>query len=362
LIGILTKKDIHFEKDLSQKVASRMTKENLITAPSDISFEEAEEIFRKTRVEKLPLVDKEGKLVGLITFRDLRQRRLYPRASRDSQGRLMVGAAVGVLEEGQKRAQALIEAGADLIVIDTSHGHSKDVIETLKALKRDFPEVQIVAGNVATEEGALALIEAGADAIKVNIGGGSICTTRVVTGVGVPQLTAIMECAKVCQKYQVPLISDGGIRYSGDIAKALAAGADSVMIGSLFAGTEESPAQEITFKGSKYKIYRGMGTLEVMKEMRERGERIYQTHEELIPQGIEGLVPCRGPIAKIITQLIGGLKMGMGLCGASNLKEFQSKTWFRRVTHAGYIEAHPHNVIITQEAPNYWREEEIKWL
>jgi len=357
LIGIITNRDIRFVKDHSKKIREVMTKENLKTAPVGTTLDMAKEILQKYKIEKLPVVDENGYLKGLITIKDIEKREKYPNACKDELGRLVVGAAVGVGKEAIERAKALVEAEVDVIVIDTAHGHSKGVIETLRKLKELFPDVDIIAGNVATPEGTEALIKAGADAVKVGIGPGSICTTRIVAGVGVPQLTAIFECAEVADKYGISIIADGGIKFSGDIAKAIGAGARVVMIGSLFAGTKESPGEIVLYQGRSYKVYRGMGSLGAMKKGSK--DRYFQADVEekkLVPEGIEGMVPYRGPLADMVHQLVGGLKAGMGYCGARNIEEMRKKARFVKITQAGLRESHVHDVIITKEAPNYWVE------
>ena len=355
LVGILTNRDLRFETDLEQPVANVMTKDNLVTVTSNISLEESKKLLHKHRIEKLLVVDDEYNLKGLITIKDIEKIRKYPHASKDSLGRLRVGAAVGILDR-EERIQALIAAGADVIVIDTSHGHSRGVLNAIRDTKLNFPKCELIAGNVATAEGAEALIDAGADAVKVGVGPGSICTTRVVAGVGVPQMTAIRETFKVCSRRGIPVVADGGIKFSGDIAKALAAGAHTVMIGGLFAGTEESPGETILFQGRSYKVYRGMGSLEAMKSGSR--DRYYQDDMEsnlkLVPEGIEGRVPFRGSLSASIYQLIGGLKAGMGYLGCRTIPEMHAKARFVRITSAGLRESHVHDVIITKEAPNYW--------
>lgn len=353
LVGILTNRDLRFETNFSKRVADVMTKERLITAPEGTDLDKAKELLHKYKIEKLPIVDKDFRLKGLITIKDIEKRRKYPNACKDSLGRLRVGAAVGVGEDAIYRAELLVKAGVDVIVIDTAHGHTRAVIDTLKRLKK-MVSVDIVAGNVATAEGALDLIKAGADAIKVGIGPGSICTTRIVAGAGVPQITAIMECYKVARRYKVPIIADGGIKYSGDITKALAAGAYSVMIGSLFAGTDESPGEIVLYQGRSYKVYRGMGSLSVMEQgARDRYMQEGVEASKLVPEGVEGRVPYKGPLSQSIVQLIGGLRSGMGYCGCKNLNELRQKARFIRITNAGLRESHVHDVIITKEAPNY---------
>jgi len=353
LVGILTNRDLRFETNFSKKVSDVMTKERLITAPVGTDLDKAKELLHKYKIEKLPIVDKDFRLKGLITIKDIEKRRKYPNACKDQLGRLRVGAAVGVGEDALYRAELLVKSGVDVIVIDTAHGHTKAVIETLKRLKKKI-SVDIIAGNVATAEGAIDLIKAGADAIKVGIGPGSICTTRIVAGAGVPQITAIMECYKVAKRYNVPVIADGGIKYSGDITKALAAGAHSVMIGSLFAGTDESPGEIVLYQGRSYKVYRGMGSLSVMEQgARDRYMQEGVEVSKLVPEGVEGRVPYKGPLSQSVTQLIGGLRSGMGYCGCKNLKELREKARFIRITNAGLRESHVHDVIITKEAPNY---------
>ena len=353
LIGILTNRDLRFETKLSKKVSDVMTKDRLITAPVGTSLDRAKELLHKYKIEKLPIVDKDFNLKGLITIKDIEKRRKYPNACKDRMGRLRVGAAVGVGDEALLRADLLIKAGVDVIVIDTAHGHTKTVLATLKALKMKVP-VDVIAGNVATVEGSRDLIRAGVDAIKVGIGPGSICTTRIVAGAGVPQITAIMNCYSVAKKSKVPIIADGGIKYSGDIIKALAAGAHSAMIGSLFAGTDESPGETILYQGRSYKVYRGMGSLGAMEQgARDRYMQEGVESKKLVPEGVEGRVPNKGPLSQSVHQLIGGLRAGMGYCGCRNLSELRSKTKFIRITNAGLRESHVHDVIITKEAPNY---------
>ncbi|MBQ7194670.1 MAG: IMP dehydrogenase, partial [Bacteroidales bacterium] len=355
-IGIVTNRDLRFQDNPKTPIAAVMTSENLITAPKGCSLSHATEILRGTKVEKLPVVDENGKLVGLITFKDLMKIKDNPIASKDSKGRLLAGAAVGVRADTIERIEALKEAGVDVIVIDTAHGHSEGVLRTIKEICAHFDDLQIVAGNVATAEGAKALADAGVDAVKVGIGPGSICTTRVVAGVGVPQLTAIMLASHALKGTGVPVIGDGGIRYSGDIAKALAAGADSVMIGSLLAGTEESPGETIILNGRKYKSYRGMGSLEAMQQGSK--DRYFQDAEDdvkkLVPEGIVAQVPFKGSVSEVIYQLLGGVRAGMGYVGAKNLAALR-EAQFVRITNAGFLESHPHDVTITKEAPNYSR-------
>ena len=357
LVGILTNRDLRFEKRLDRLVSEVMTKENLVTAWPGISREEAEEILHTHRIEKLLVVDEAMHLKGLITVKDIEKTSQHPYACKDEYGRLRVAAAIGTGDDWEARTEAVVETGADVVVLDTAHGHTTSVVETLRALKQNFRGVEVVAGNVATAEGAQALIEAGADGIKVGIGPASICTTRVVSGVGVPQLTAVVDTVRVAERAGVPVISDGGIRFSGDIVKALAAGAQSVMIGSLFAGTEESPGETILYQGRSYKQYRGMGSLEAMREREGSRNRYFQDAEEsadkLVPEGIEGRVPYKGALSAVVDQLVGGLKAGMGYTGCRNLEELRTKVRFVRVSPAGLRENHVHDVIITKEAPNY---------
>jgi len=356
LVGIITNRDLRFETSRTKKVSEVMTKENLITAPEGTDLAKAEKILMKYKIEKLPVVDKKMKLVGLITYKDIIKVQSHPYANKDSYGRLMVGAAVGVTADMYDRMAALVKMGVDVITIDTAHGHSKGVITAVKEAKKRFKTLEIVAGNVGTREGAAALAAAGADAVKVGIGPGSICTTRVVTGVGVPQLTAVMEAAAGVKKYKIPVIADGGIRYTGDIVKAIVAGADTIMAGSLFAGVEESPGETIIFEGRKFKSYRGMGSLEAMQDGSK--DRYFQDVEDdikkLVPEGIVGRVPFKGTLKEVMYQFIGGLKAGMGYCGARNINELQ-KAQLIRISAAGVAESHPHDVVITKEAPNYSR-------
>ncbi|BDG61340.1 IMP dehydrogenase [Caldinitratiruptor microaerophilus] len=352
LVGILTNRDLRFEENWDRPVHEVMTRENLITAPVGTTLDQAKEILRRHKVEKLPLVDRDGRLRGLITIKDIQKAKQYPNSAKDARGRLLVGAAVGVTPQTIERVDALVEAGVDVVVVDSSHGHSVGVLETVAAIRRRHPNLAIIGGNVATYEGTLDLIEAGADAIRVGIGPGSICTTRVVAGIGVPQLTAIMECARAARPRGVPVIADGGIRYSGDIVKALAAGADTVMIGSLFAGTDESPGEMEIFQGRSFKVYRGMGSIGAMKEG--SPDRYFQEQgAKLVPEGIEGRVPYRGPLAETVFQLVGGVRSGMGYCGCRTIPELQERGRFIRITSAGIRESHPHDVQITKEAPNY---------
>lgn len=356
LAGILTNRDLRFETNFKKKVSALMTKENLITAPEGTSLQQAEKILMKYKIEKLPVVDKKNKLVGLITYKDIIKLQSYPLANKDKFGRLMVGAAVGVTVDMFERMNALVKMGVDIITIDTAHGHSKGVIERLKEAKQQFKNLDIIAGNIATREGAEALAKAGADGIKVGIGPGSICTTRIVTGIGVPQLTAVMEAAAGAKKYNVPIIADGGIRYTGDIVKAIAAGAHCIMAGSLFAGVEESPGETIIYEGRKFKSYRGMGSLEAMQEGSK--DRYFQDIEEdikkLVPEGIVGRVPFKGTLKEVMYQYIGGLKAGMGYCGAKTIPHLRNARLIK-ITAAGVHESHPHDIAITKEAPNYSR-------
>jgi IMP dehydrogenase len=355
LVGIITNRDLRFETNLNQTVDAVMTKENLATAKPGITLEESKAILHERRIEKLLVVDEQGKLVGLITIKDIEKIRKYPDSCKDDLGRLRVGAALGVGPDMEPRVERLVGANVDVVVVDTAHGHSEGVIHGVRTLKKKFPRLEVVAGNVATAEGVRSLIEAGADAVKVGVGPGSICTTRVVAGIGVPQMTAIMDCFEEAVKWGVPIIADGGIKYSGDITKALAGGADVVMIGSLFAGTEESPGETILFQGRTYKVYRGMGSIEAMKEGSR--DRYFQeevdTDKKLVPEGIVARVPYRGPLAETIYQLVGGLRAGMGYLGSRNITELKSKARFMKITAAGLRESHVHDVIIIKEAPNY---------
>jgi len=355
LVGIITNRDLRFETNLDQSVESVMTKENLATVPMGITLEESKAVLHKRRIEKLLVVDEKGKLKGLITIKDIEKIRKYPQSCKDDLGRLRVGAAVGVGGDTMERVERLVKTSVDVIVVDTAHGHSAGVLKTVRDIKGAFPGLELVAGNIATPEGAKALIEAGCDAVKVGVGPGSICTTRVVAGVGVPQITAIMDCAEEVRKHDIPLVADGGIKFSGDITKAIAAGADIVMIGSLFAGTEESPGETILFQGRTYKVYRGMGSIEAMKEGSK--DRYFQdsvdAEKKFVPEGIVGRVPYRGPLADTVYQLVGGLRAGMGYLGCRNLSDLQNKPRFVQITPAGLKESHVHDVIIIKEAPNY---------
>lgn len=352
LVGIITNRDIRFEDDFNRPIAEVMTKENLITAPVGTTLTEAKNILRKHKIEKLPIVDENYNLRGLITIKDIEKARQYPNSAKDAKGRLLAGAAVGVGPDLMERVAALREAGVDVIVIDTAHGHSIGVLKAVELVKSTHPDLPLIAGNVATPEATVDLIKAGADAVKVGIGPGSICTTRVVAGIGVPQITAVLECAREARKYGIPVIADGGIKYSGDITKALAAGANTVMLGNLLAGTEESPGELEIYQGRKYKVYRGMGSISAMRSG--SMDRYFQDNpEKLVPEGVEGRVPYRGAVSEIIFQLIGGLRAGMGYCGVQNIEELQTKTKFIQITNAGLRESHPHSVDITKEAPNY---------
>lgn len=354
LVGILTNRDLRFEKRLDAVISTLMTKENLITVPEGIALEESKEILHKHRIEKLLVVDKENNLKGLITIKDIEKMESYPFSCKDNLGRLRVGAAVGTGKDVEERAPVLIEAGADCLAVDSAHGHSRGVIEAVRWIRTEFSDCQVIAGNVATAEGTAALIDAGADAVKVGVGPGSICTTRVIAGIGVPQITAIMKAAQVARKKGIPVIADGGVKYSGDVTKALAAGADAVMIGNLFAGTDESPGEMVLYQGRSYKVYRGMGSLEAMREGSK--DRYFQgevEEEKLVPEGIEGRVPYRGALSFCVHQLIGGLKAGMGYVGCGTIPDLQAKARFIKITNAGLRESHVHDVIITKEAPNY---------
>jgi IMP dehydrogenase len=352
LVGIITNRDLRFETDFEQPIKNVMTSEGLVTAPVNTSMDTAKELLRKHKIEKLPLVDDDFNLKGLITIKDIEKTYKYPHAAKDARGRLLAGAAVGVAKDTLDRVEALKNAGADVVVVDTAHGHSIFVINMVKEIRAAFPDLQIIAGNVATEEATEELIKAGADAIKVGIGPGSICTTRVIAGIGVPQITAIVDSARAAVKYNIPIIADGGIKYSGDIAKAIAAGADVVMLGNLFAGTDESPGETVILQGRSYKIYRGMGSMGAM--VQGSSDRYFQEDaQKLVPEGIEGRVPYKGAASETIFQLIGGLRAGMGYCGVRNLKEMKTKTSFIQISNAGLRESHPHDITITPEAPNY---------
>ncbi|MFT9495946.1 IMP dehydrogenase [Anaerosolibacter sp.] len=352
LVGILTNRDIRFEGDMNKKIGDAMTKENLVTAREGISMLEAEKILKSRKIEKLPIVDEQGYLKGLITIKDIEKAIQYPNSAKDERGRLLAGAAIGATGDMLERAEALVKAGVDVVVIDTAHGHSQGVLDAVKKIKAVYPDLQVIAGNVATAEATEDLIKAGADAVKVGIGPGSICTTRVVAGIGVPQMTAVYDCAEAAKKYDVPIIADGGIKYSGDIPKAIGAGADVCMIGSLFAGTEESPGEMVIYKGRSFKVYRGMGSLGAMACGSK--DRYFQENEKkFVPEGVEGKVPYRGALKEIIYQLIGGLKSGMGYCGTATIKDLKENSKFIKITAAGLRESHPHDISITKEAPNY---------
>jgi IMP dehydrogenase len=355
LIGIITNRDLRFQPDEDQAVSVIMTKENIITAPLGTKLEHAEHILQKHKIEKLPVVDGNGILHGLITFKDIQKKKRYPNACKDEHGRLRVGAAVGVTAETLHRVKGLVSAMVDLIVVDTAHGHSRGVLDMVKKVRKTFPRLELVAGNVGTAEATRDIIRAGADAVKVGIGPGSICTTRVVAGVGVPQITAIIECSAMAARYHVPIIADGGIKQTGDIAKAIAAGADAVMIGGLFAGVDESPGEKVLYEGRSYKMYRGMGSIEAMKQGSK--DRYFQDAEDdlqkLVPEGIEGRVPYKGPLGDTVYQMIGGLRSAMGYCGARTIADLKKGAQFVRMTDAGLRESHPHDIAITKEAPNY---------
>ncbi len=353
LVGILTNRDLRFETNEKRRVSEVMTSDKLITAPVGTTLEEAKDTLNRYKIEKLPIVDDDFNLKGLITIKDIEKRRKYPNACKDSFGRLRVGAAVGVGESAVYRAELLIKAGVDVIAIDTAHGHSKGVINTLKEIKKKF-DIEVIAGNIGTAEAAEELIKAGADAVKIGIGPGSICTTRIVAGAGVPQLTAIKNCFSIASKLNIPLIADGGVKYSGDVSKAIAAGAHCVMIGSLFAGTDESPGEVILYQGRSYKTYRGMGSIGAMQQgAKDRYGQEGVEKEKLVPEGVEGRVPYKGPLASSIHQLVGGLRSGMGYCGCRTLEEMRKNARFVQITNAGWKESHVHDVIITKEAPNY---------
>jgi len=355
LLGILTNRDLRFETDLQKKVSDLMTKDNLVTVPEGTTLDAAKERLHRHRIEKLPVVDEQGRLKGLITIKDIEKRRKYPRACKDELGRLVVGAAVGVSLETDKRVKHLVQAGLDVLVVDTAHGHSLSVLKTVEKIKKDYPNLALIGGNVATAEATLDLINAGCDAVKVGIGPSSICTTRVVAGIGVPQLTAVADCAEVADQYTIPIIADGGIRYSGDITKALAAGARLVMIGSIFAGTDESPGEKVLYQGRTYKAYRGMGSLGAMQEG--SSDRYFQNSSDgpskLVPEGVEGLMPFKGSLSSLVHQLVGGLRAGMGYCGSANIEELRTESRFIKISAAALRESHVHDVIVTKEAPNY---------
>lgn len=352
LVGIITNRDLKFVEDMSQPIKDVMTSKNLITAPVGTTLQQAKEILGKHKIEKLPLVDENFALKGLITIKDIEKARAYPNTSRDSEGRLLVGAAIGATGDMLERAQELVKAGCDLLVLDSAHGHSRNIIEAVRRVKREISGAQVVAGNIATAEGARALIDAGADCVKVGIGPGSICTTRVVAGIGVPQVTAVYDAARVAHSLGIPVISDGGIKYSGDIVKAIAAGADVVMLGSLLAGCDESPGEDEIYQGRRFKVYRGMGSLASMSKGSK--DRYFQEgNGKLVPEGVEGRVPYRGPVSDTLFQLIGGMRSGMGYCGSGTITDLQKNSKFVRISGAGLKESHPHDIYITKEAPNY---------
>lgn len=352
LIGIITNRDMKFETDMSQLIDNVMTKDNLVTAPEGTTLQEAREILRCHKIEKLPIVDSENHLKGLITIKDIDKAQVYPNSARDEKGRLMVGAAIGVTADVLDRVAALVEAGADVLCLDSAHGHSQNILNCVKRIKSLYPDVQLIAGNVATAEGTRALIEAGADCVKIGIGPGSICTTRVVAGIGVPQITAVYDAARVAAEYDVPIIADGGIKFSGDIAKAIAAGGNVVMLGSLLAGCEESPGDTEVYQGRQFKVYRGMGSLGAMA-CGSKDRYFQQNNKKLVPEGVEGRVPYKGPVSETIYQMMGGLKAGMGYCGCGTIDELRTKAQFTQITAAGLRESHPHDIYITKEAPNY---------
>lgn len=352
LVGIITNRDMRFETDLSRPISDIMTSKGLITAPEHTTMEEAKRILQAHRIEKLPLVDDDGHLKGLITIRDIEKMRKFPNSNKDSDGRLKVAAAIGVTSDVEDRVEALLDAKADVLVIDTAHGHSEGVLKTIRRLRKAFPHLELIAGNVATYDATKALIEAGVSAVKVGIGPGSICTTRVIAGIGVPQITAIYDCAKAAEGTGIPIIADGGIQYSGDIAKALGAGASCVMLGNLLAGTEEAPGEMIIYQGKNYKSYRGMGSLGAM-QAGSKDRYFQQNAKKLVPEGIEGRIPYKGHVSDVLFQLIGGLRASMGYCGAKNIKAMNEDTQFIQITGAGLRESHPHDVSITKEAPNY---------
>ncbi|NLY42964.1 MAG: IMP dehydrogenase [Clostridiaceae bacterium] len=352
LVGILTNRDLRFETNFDKPIGEVMTKENLITAPEGTTLEQAQEVLRRHKIEKLPIVDDKGYLKGLITIKDIEKAVQYPNSARDANGRLLVGAAVGVTKDMMERVEALVRAKVDVIVLDSAHGHSKGIIDSMKEIKAAYPDLPLIAGNIATGEAARDLIEAGADAVKVGIGPGSICTTRVIAGIGVPQITAIYDVAQVAKQYDIPVIADGGIKYSGDLTKAIAAGADVIMIGSLFAGCEESPGESEIYQGRRFKVYRGMGSLGAMQEGSK--DRYFQEEaKKLVPEGVEGRVPYKGPVSDTVFQLIGGLRAGMGYCGTATIQELKENGKFIRITSAGLRESHPHDIYITKESPNY---------
>lgn len=352
LIGILTNRDLRFELDHNQPIGNVMTKENLVTAPVGTTLEDSKAILSRHRIEKLPLVDKDFRLKGLITIKDIEKANRYPDAAKDEKGRLLAGAAVGVGKDSLERVAALVAAQVDVLVIDTAHGHSKGVIDQVRLIKNTYPELQVIAGNVATAAATVALIEAGADAVKVGIGPGSICTTRIIAGVGVPQITAIADCAEAAAKFDVPVIADGGIKYSGDLMKALGIGASTCMLGSIFAGCEESPGEVELYQGRKFKVYRGMGSIAAM-EKGSKDRYFQEGAQKLVPEGVEGRVAYKGSVDDVVFQLIGGIRQGMGYCGAANIEALHETAQFVRITSAGLRESHPHDIQITKESPNY---------
>ena len=352
LIGILTNRDLRFETDFNRLIGDVMTKEGLITAPEGTTLDEAQEILRRHKIEKLPIVDKDYMLKGLITIKDIEKAIQYPNSARDDRGRLLAGAAVGITNDVLDRVKALVDASVDVVVLDSAHGHSKNIMTCIDKIKTAYPELQLIAGNIATYGGCEDLIKAGADAVKVGIGPGSICTTRVVAGIGVPQLTAVMQAAEAAAKYNIPIIADGGVKYSGDLPKAIAAGADVVMMGSLFAGCDESPGDTEIYQGRKFKVYRGMGSIAAMEKGSK--DRYFQSgSKKLVPEGVEGRVPYKGPLSETIFQLLGGLRAGMGYCGSASIEELKVKGQFVKISSAGLRESHPHDISITKEAPNY---------
>ncbi len=352
LIGIITNRDMKFETDMNQLIDNVMTRDHLVTGPEGTTLDEAREILRKHKIEKLPIVDDQFHLKGLITIKDIEKAQVYPNSARDEKGRLLAGAAIGVTADVLDRVAALVEAGADVLCLDSAHGHSRNILECVMRIKSLYPDVQLVAGNVATAEGTRALIEAGADCVKIGIGPGSICTTRVVAGIGVPQVTAVFDAAQVAAEYDVPIIADGGIKYSGDIAKAIAAGGNVVMLGSLLAGCEESPGDTEVYQGRQFKVYRGMGSLGAMSQG-SKDRYFQQNNKKLVPEGVEGRVPYKGPVADTIYQMMGGLRAGMGYCGCATVDELRTRAQFTQITAAGLKESHPHDIYITKEAPNY---------
>ncbi len=352
LIGIITNRDMKFEIDMNQLIDNVMTRDHLVTAPEGTTLDQAREILRKHKIEKLPIVDEQFRLKGLITIKDIEKAQVYPNSARDEQGRLLVGAAIGATPDVLDRVAALVEAGADVLCLDSAHGHSRNILECVMRIKSLYPDVQLVAGNVATAEGTRALIEAGADCVKIGIGPGSICTTRVVAGIGVPQITAVFDAAQVAAEHDVPIIADGGIKYSGDIAKAIAAGGNVVMLGSLLAGCEESPGDTEVYQGRQFKVYRGMGSLGAMAKG-SKDRYFQQDNKKLVPEGVEGRVPYKGPVSETIYQMMGGLRSGMGYCGCATIDELRTRAQFTQITAAGLKESHPHDIYITKEAPNY---------